>query len=163
MPAASLRGQNELRRLGMRLREQGSGGQGLRRGLYKAINEAARPLAEEIGSTASLDKYLPDRYAAVLADDLSVTIAKRLAPNPSVTIRIKGRTRNRQVRVLEAGLLRHPVFPRDGVPRRKWQWKTQTGGMRPRFATGPFEEHAPAIRDAVIAAVRDTEQRIAGP
>lgn len=162
MPAASLRGQNELRRLAVRLRDAGSQGQGLKRALYKAVGDAAKPLAEEIGSTANLDSHLPDRYAAVLAADLSVTTAKRLTPDPAVTIRIKGRTHNRQVRSLEAGRMRHPVYARDGVPRRQWTWRGQTGGLKSGFATDPLKEYAPGIRNAVIAAVRDIEYEITG-
>jgi hypothetical protein len=67
-------------------------GQGeLRRKLYKAINDTARPLAREISSVEHLKPYVPGRYAPVLAADLPVTVSKRTSDaNPGVTIRAGG-------------------------------------------------------------------------
>jgi hypothetical protein len=159
MPAS---GAEQLRLLSARLRAAGTEGQGLRRALYRAIDAAARPLAEEIGSTAHLDPYLPNRYAAVLASDLTVTVSKRGTVNPAVTIRARGRVRRRQVVALEGGRMRHPVFADAKESRRDWRWVNQTAGLKPGFFTDPCRQAAPRIRDEILAAMHDTGQKITG-
>jgi len=135
------------------------GQDGLRRELFKAISDAAKPVADEIRSTAHLDPYMPNRYAAVLAADLQVTTYKNASvSNPGVTITARAPTprhgsRGRQVQSLNAGLIRHPVFADRTAPRRTWHWKSQTGGMQPGFFTDPCEAAAPRVRDAIAAAV----------
>jgi hypothetical protein len=137
----------------------------LRRELYKAISDAARPLAAEIKSAAHLDPYLPDRYAAVLARDLSVTTHKRTGGDPGVTITARAPTANpggrgRQIRSLnDAGILRHPVFADRTAPRRTWEWKDQTRGVRLGFFDDPCQAAAPRIRDAIAAAVARVEEK----
>jgi len=156
-------GQRQLYELSRRLLDAGTEGQGLRRQLSKAVGEAAKPLAAEIGSVPHLDIYLPNRYAGVLADDLSVTASQRGTVNPAVTIRARPRVRRRQLLFIEAGFLRHPVFARDGVPRRRWTWRTQTApSVHPRFFFEPCERAVPDIRDKVIAAMHDIGQKITG-
>ena len=131
----------------------------LKQELYKAINEAARPVADEIRSLANLEEHMPNRYAAVLAADLQVTTYKNASvSNPGVTITARAPTprhgsRGRQVQSLNAGLIRHPVFADRTAPRRTWHWKSQTGGMQPGFFTDPCEAAAPRVRDAIGAAV----------
>src|SRR6266513_2247188 len=127
---AQVRGDQQLRDLSLRLREMGKEGKGLQRELYRAINDSVKPFEVEISAAEYLKPYMPDRYAAVLAEDLSVTAAKRGGQQASVRIRVKGRQHKRQVQPLNAGLLRHPVFAEHGTPRKFWRWKTQTGGMR---------------------------------
>lgn len=149
-------GPTQLRDLSLRLRAAGKEGQGLRRELYKAISDAAGPLAREIRNVGHLMPYMPDRYARVLAGDLAVTAAKRGGARASVAIKAKGRVHKRQVQHLNAGLLKHPVFGDRKV------WKTQTGGMRPGFFTDPTARAAPGIRKLVLRAMDETGKKITG-
>jgi hypothetical protein len=150
----------QLRDLSLRLREMGSEGKGLQRELYKAIRETAKPLAAQVVDPAWLDPYMPNRYAAELAPDLAVTTVNRGGEQASVSIRLRGRTRDRQVRLLNVGILRHPVFADRGTPRRTWRWVTQTGGMRAGFFTDAARAQAPAIRAGVQQAMHDVAQKI---
>jgi hypothetical protein len=150
----------QLRDLSLRLRAMGSEGKGLRRELYRAINEAAKPVAEQVVSPEWLFPYMPDRYAAVLAPDLRVTTLKRGGQRASVSLRLRGKTRDRQVTRLNVGILRHPVFAREGTPRRDWTWKWQRGGMRPGFFTDAVRGHVPEIRDRVAEAVHEVGKKI---
>jgi len=152
----------QLRDLSLRLRAAGLEGQGLRRELYRAINDAAKPLAGEIQNLGHLMAYMPDRYAGVLAGDLSVTAAKRGGARASVSIVAKGRVHKRQVQRLNAGLLKHPVFAERGAPRSSWTWVTQTAGLRPGFFTEPTRRAAPGIRRLVEQAVHETAAKITG-
>jgi hypothetical protein len=149
------------------LKAAGEGG--LRRELYKAINDAAKPLAREIGSVAHLDPYLPDPYAAVLAEALSVSVSKIAGPNPAVRLRAvggkDGRRRSRHVARINEGILRHPVFGTEAQREahitaggsshhgRGWTWVNQR--VQPGFFTDPTEKAAPEIRRHIVAAMTD--------
>lgn len=161
MPGAEVRGQYQLRALSARLREAGSEGQGLRRNLYKQMNEAVKPLAEEISAPEHLMAYMPDRYAAILAEDLGVRIAKSFSANPRIEILAKAKQHKRKVRLLDAGRINHPVYARG--PRKGWRWSNaQTGGMRPGFFSDATEKASPQIRDKVLKAMTETARSITG-
>ena len=138
-------------------------GQGeLRKKLYKAINDTARPLAREIASVEHLKPYVPDRYAPVLAADLTVTVSKRTSDaNPGVSIRAKGRQRARKVRYLDRGFINHPIYARG--PRDEWRWANgQTGGMKPGFFSDPTEHAAPEVRRAILTEMTEIARKATG-
>jgi len=154
-------GREQLRLVAARLKDAGDEGKGLRRELLKQMDEAAQPLAREIAEAVHLEPYMPDRYAGVLAADLSVATQRIFAgSSPRVSIVAKGRVHRRKVRQLEDGVIVHPVFAQGA--RRKWNWKNgrQTAGMRPGFFTDPCEKAEPDIRDHVLQAMADTAGKI---
>jgi hypothetical protein len=153
-------GPQQLRDLSLRLREMGKDGKGLQRELYRAINESVKPFKVEISAAEYLKPYMPDRYAEVLAGDLAVTAVKRGGQRASVVIRVKGRKHKRQVQMLNAGLLRHPVFAERGTPRSTWNWKTQTGGMHSGFFSDAAHRAAPGIRAEVQKAIHEVGKKI---
>jgi hypothetical protein len=147
------------------LKAAGEGG--LRRELFKAINDAAKPLAREIANVAHLKPYLPDPYAAVLAESLSVSVSKIAGANPAIRLRAvggkDGRRRSRHVARINEGILRHPVFGTEaqlaahiaagGAAHhgRGWIWRDQE--VQPGFFTDPTEKAAPEIRRQIVAAM----------
>jgi hypothetical protein len=149
-------GPYQLRVLSARLREAGDEGKGLRRELLKAVTRAARPLAAEVKDAGHLRPYMPDRYADVLAADLSVTTSKSTGRNPGIAIRAKGRRHRRKVIQLDAGILSHPVFGNREV------WRTQTSHVRAGFFTDPAERAAPEIRRQVLDAMREVGGKLTG-
>lgn len=153
-------GPYQLRVLSARLKEAGDEGKGLRRGLMKQINEAAKPLAQQISDPAHLRAYMPDRYADILAAEIRVTAVKSFARNPGVSISARTRReKRRKVYHLDLGLINHPVFARG--PRGHWTWvNNQTGGMRPGFFSDPCEDAKPKIREQVLKAITETGARI---
>jgi hypothetical protein len=158
--ATTVRGDQQLRDLSLRLRAMGKEGQGLRRELYKAIREAGQPVAHQIVDPVWLYPFMPNRYADVLAGDLKVTVNTRGGERASVRLTAQGRGHRRQVQMLNAGLIRHPVFGRAGTPRKDWHWKTQSRGMRSGFFTDAVRAQAPDIREKVQAAMHDVAQKI---
>ncbi len=156
MPAS---GEDQLFALAQRLREAGPEGQGLKRALMRQITEAAKPLVAEISSVEHLKPYMPDRYAALLAADLSVGTVRNFGTDPGVSIRGKGRERARKVRYLNEGTINHPVYARG--ERKTWRWKNrQTGGMRAGFFTDPCRDATPQIRSKVLEALTETSRKI---
>src|SRR5215471_10807313 len=135
------------------LREIGE--DGLRRELYKAINDAVHPALDEVRK--GLVDHMPDRYAAVLDPSLKFDISKRTAgedPGVYVIARALGNRRHpRKLPRLESGVLGHPVF---GMKTgRRWTvWISQVEGVQPGFFSDPIERAAPQVRDKILEAVK---------
>lgn len=140
---------DDLRLLALRLKNTGE--TELRRELDKAIGHAAEPVPAEIRT--GLPDRLPDAYAAVLDEDLRLSLSKRTnIDTPGITLRgttrgIGGRRRIR--RLDETGVLWHPLF---GDRRR---WYGQTSHVRAGFFTEPAEHSAPQVREAILSAMHD--------
>jgi len=160
----SVTGAADFAALSARLKEAGA--TGLRRELYKAITAAADDLVTEISSVEHLNPYMPDHYAAVLASDLSVKVFKRGGSNAHVTLRAESRAprKRKLVQLDERGILVHPVFGRGGggtgLHRKEWTWVAQFSHVRQGFFTDPVERAAPAVRDKILAAMRETSRKI---
>lgn len=145
----------KLRVLSAKLREAGTEGQGLRRELYKAVNKAAKPLVREIKDPANLRPYMPNRYADVLASDITVGTSKSTNRNPGVAIRAKGRAHKRKVKRLnDDGILAHPVYGN------RRNWSDQTARVKRGFFDDPCRKAAPAIRDEVAAAMHEVAKKL---
>lgn len=158
-----LRGLEELRVVAARLKDAGDEGKGLKRELMRALAKVANPVAEKIGAEEHLKVYLPDRYAAVLAPQLSVKAQRVLSgSNPRVSISAKTRReRRRRVNMLDDGWINHPVYAQAWLPRKKWTWANrQTGGMKPGFFSDVIDEAMPDLREKVLAAITETNDKI---
>lgn len=140
--------------LSRRLKDAGE--TGLRRELYKAINDAARPLAREISRDSHLRPYMPNRYAETLSKDLAVTVSKLTGSDPGVKIRAKGRAKERHVKRLNDGVLMHPLFGD------RERWFLQFKRMKPGFFDDPANAAQPDVRDAILAAMHDVAEKITG-
>ena len=161
--AASVEGAaREFADLAKNLREIGE--EGLRRELFDSIDEAAGPVAAEIGNETHLRDVMPNRYADVLARDLKISTHKTTSgSDPGVTILVRAPTvgrGGRKVRQRNAGVITHPVFAQG--PRTSWRWKVQTAGMRPGFVDSPVEHAAPLVRDKILEAVKRITDKATG-
>jgi hypothetical protein len=160
----SITGAADFAALSARLKEAGA--TGLRRELYKAISKAADGLVTEISSLEHLKPYMPDRYAGVLASDLSVKAFKRGGADAHVTLRAESRAprKRKLVQLDERGVLVHPVFGQGGggpgLHRKDWIWRDQFSSVRQGFFTDPVERCAPAVRKEILAAMRETARKI---
>jgi len=135
--------------LGERLRRDAAGD--LKRELDKAINAAARPITSEV--RLALPGHMPSRYAAVLDEDLRLTITKAVVRDPGVritaTTRGVGGVKRRRIRRLEAGVLAHPLFGN------RRHWFNQTDGVQEGFFSGPISDAQPQVRQAIVDAMAD--------
>lgn len=136
-----------------------AGEKDLARELRKAINDAGQGLAKQVGNEEHLKPYMPNRYAEILAEDLTVTISQRLGTAPGVTLRAKGRQRNRHVARLNQGILAHPVYGRPDRTRRQWAWVNDQP-IRPRFFDDPVAASGPEVRRQIEAALHRIKAKI---
>jgi hypothetical protein len=152
----------QLKLLDARLRQAGKEGQGLRRRLYKGMNDGVKPLAAEISRAEYLKPYMPDRYAEVLAEDLGVRVSKSFSAHPRIEVLAKAKQHRRKLIMLDAGRINHPIWAQG--ERKTWDWSNaQTGGMRPGFFSDAVKEATPRIRDQILKAMTETSRAITGP
>jgi len=134
-----------------------AGETGLRRNLYKALREAAKPITQQVADPAHLRRYFPARYADTVAADLKVTtVQSGSIRTPGVRIAAKGRVKKRKVADLNEGFLHHPVFGD------REDWKLQIRGMREGFFTDPCEQSGPDVREKILDAIDDTAATFRG-
>ena len=126
--------------------------------LYRALNRAAKPARPIIQESAR--QRLPKRggYNDLVAKDARVSVGKK-STGKDVGVRLVGRSR-RDLRALERGILRWPVFPdAKNVPRREWIWKVRR--IRPGFFTDALAEHLPRhVRDEILQAIEDMKKKL---
>lgn len=153
----------EFQALANALREAGE--TGLKNELYKAISDAAQPLAADIQNLTHLRALMPDRYADVFASSLKVSTYKRpTGTEPGVTLVAKAPTAGRggrKVRQRDLGNLVHPIFATG--PRTSWRWVTPDDGRKgitPGFFSGPVAKAGPAVRDQIEQAIKRVRDKI---
>lgn len=139
----SVSGQRDLRRLAERLHQAGSP-VGIRREVTKALNKATEPAKDAVAQSA-LD-ILPHSggLAELVASARISTRTTLRGSNPSV--RLTGRLSGHDLRAIDRGRLRHPVFGNRGA------WVTQN--VPPGFWTKPLERNARRTRLEVVFAMR---------
>lgn len=147
-----------LNAVAVRLREIGESD--LVRELQNAIGDAVAPLPGRI--RAGLPAHLPNRYAAVLDADMSVsrrTFLGGAGDTARVTVYATPRGKRRKLRVSDAGSLWHPVFG----DRERWYANVAPGhGMERGWFSGPVDEAVPEIRQAVERAMDDIVAKAVG-
>lgn len=152
MPSVDVLG-HELAEISRELRRAGD--QEMANELRDAINEAVAPIPGEI--ITRLPEYLPNRYAAVLAADITIRISNRVRSGAQ-TVRITAPERGarsvdrRRLLRLNAGTLAHPLFGN----RRHWYGQA----VKPLFFDEPIEDRAPQIRDDIEAALERVKDKI---
>lgn len=124
----------------------------LRAELFKAINEAAQPIQQDI--RRAMPDFMPNRYARALDDDLAIRVSKRTGTDPGVRIVGTGRTQRRKVARLNDGVLAHPLWGN----RRHWYNQAVTPG----FFTRPAEASLPQVRERILAALERIAEKAVG-
>lgn len=130
MPRAGVTGIPELREVARRLKETAD--KKLRKELVKGLNKATKPLRVDIAE--STPRYVPNRYAKPLSRSIKVRAALRggagAGAHVRITVKAKGKKEERDIRRINQGELRHPVFGRSRPGPRKGErkanpWVTQ--------------------------------------
>lgn len=133
-------GADDFARLSRRLREAGD--KGLRKELLKGLQTAAKPAKDDV--KRSFATRLPRRggLAGVMARS-RVSLRTRTGANPSIRIVA---TSPHNVRAMEAGTIRHPVYGNRG------KWASQS--IQPGVFTDPIEARAPEVRREMVKVMK---------
>jgi hypothetical protein len=141
-------GTQQFVKLAQALNAQGSAGRGLKKELMTAIKDAAKPMEKEVRDHVA--QYLPDRYAPIISKGLVVRPSQSTR-GKSVGLKLvgyaPGQSRRRQIRVIDGGTLRHPVYGN------REAWVDQK--VKPGFWSEPLE----AARDKPAVEIRRAIQK----
>jgi hypothetical protein len=144
----SVRGAEKLAILARALREVGD--KELQRELYRGLNRAVKPLTADVKQ--STGQYLPARYARELSRDLKVTSRRRVsAGNPALYL--LGGAKNRDVRSLNRGRLRHPLYGN------RLHWYNQR--VTPGWWSQVLAQGAPQVRDELERTLDELARKVA--
>lgn len=162
--AVQVLGAGQLGRVATALRLAGQGG--LSRELDRALRRAGGHVIRAV--ELRTDDYMPKGYERTFSMSLRLRPQVRLAYDARVSIvaSAQGKIRPREIRRLEAGTIRHPVFGRWRMRRGKHAgkhairnpWVTQK--IRPHFFTEPANAAAPLARQEMLEAIRRTDMKI---
>ena len=145
---------SELEAVAFRLRRAGE--EDLARELTAGMRRGVEPVPDKI--RAGLKPHLPDRYAALLDEDTSITVVVRNSgADATASVRATNASfRKRKLNRLDAGILWHPLFGRfpRGDPRNRW-FEQGEPSVQPGWFTGPAEDAAPEVRAELEQALRD--------
>ncbi len=147
MPVGNANGLQELRVIAGRLRKAAA--RDLTYELRKAQRKAFQPLQKEIKAEALTTLPKRGNYNVIMSKAVKVTVTTgvgRTALNARVFA--KGKTEERDVRQVNAGVLRHPVFGH------RKNWKTT------RVRAGFVDRPVKALSDRVLRECADAAQKL---
>lgn len=160
----SVTGVEQLNALSRRLREAG------REDLDRQLDKAARKAGQRVIDAVERDSdlYMPRGYEKIFRASMNFRTTVRKAHGSRITIALvaKGKISARQVRNLEQGHLRHPVFGRwrrrRGKNRGKHAYRNPWVGqrIRPHFFSEPANDTAPKVREDFLGAMRAVADKI---
>lgn len=149
----SIEGAATLHRVAARMRAQGN--KDLSKGMSAALSRAIEPVRVSINAEA--DAAMPSGYKDLLTGSLRHRTSRRTSNNQArviLTTYADGKAERREIRSLEAGKLRHPLFGR------KKRWYVTS--IRPGFHERGTENAAEESRDAMIGVVREYAAKLVG-
>jgi hypothetical protein len=153
-------GQKDLYRLAHNLHAAGQ--KGLKRELDKASRQAGQVIAKEVKDHTK--DYIPANFERRFDTAFETEVQVRLIAGRRITIVFyaRGKTVNRDIRAMNAGNLRHPVFGRNrrlksGALQAN-PWVLQR--IRPGLVDEPAERAVPAARKKIEDAIDRVSQQI---
>ena len=122
MLTVTVTGQAEMRRVADRMRRAD---RDLDRDLTSGIRKAVKPLGAAIKKAVPV--YTPSGYTPVLAGSIQTTTSVRRVRAAGVSIKVfaPGKVKNRDVKAIAEGRLKHPLFG----DRKRWYTTTVKAGL----------------------------------
>lgn len=147
--SAEVSGAERLAALAKRLR---GADKEYRKELRIGINRAVKPLKRDV--LEQLPLFMPNQYAKVMKKALKVKTVIRTGGMASVRITAygKGRHKNRDIRALDRGTLRHPLWGN-----RDW-WYAQK--VKAGFWSEPLKDGRPRVRAEVMDVIRTVNAKL---
>jgi hypothetical protein len=158
--AVVVTGYNELSRLGFRLREAKA--VGLTRELRQGLQRPLKSLAEQI--RAGAPDHTPKGYEITFARSLKFHTKVNLVGTGAgvdFSVTATGKSQSRQIREINRGRLKHPVYGRRRLTRKGWianPWVWQA--VEPGFWDNPVRANFNAMRASMREAMRQTAEQI---
>lgn len=146
-------GTEQFVQLAKKLNAQGKDGRGLWRELNSAMKRSAEPMIDEV--VRHLDDYLPSGYAQVLRPGLTVRVSrstKGTGAGLKLVGTAKGVKKKRHLNVINAGVLRHPVYGNPDT------WVDQA--VKPGFWSNPLDAARKIPATEIRRAVQDTIRKL---
>lgn len=153
-------GYNELSRLGFRLREAKA--TGLTKELREGLRRPLKSLADQI--RAGAPDHTPKGYEVTFARSLKFTTKVNLVGTSAgvdFSVTATGKTYPRQIREINRGRLKHPVYGRRRLTRKGWinnPWVWQN--IEPGFWDNPVRANFNAMRASMRASMRAVAEQI---
>ena len=147
----SVRGADDVDALVKRIRTHGDA-KAIRREMHQGLNRATRPLREDMRE--KLADALPKRggLSALVAGHFSANTSAKSGRYAGVTIFT--RARGHDLKSLEAGRIRHPLFGNRAY------WYEQNTGDKP--LEGAFDDRADDVRREVLRVMSDIARKVEG-
>ena len=148
-----IRGADDVDALARRIRTHADA-KALRKELYAGLNRVTKGVREDM--KASIGPSLPSRggLAALVMAKVSLTTSAAAGSNAGV--RIRARHRSYDLKRLNEGRLRHPVFGNREV------WVEQTAGVDPGFLDEAFEKNKPEVTRGIQRVMSEIARKVEG-
>lgn len=148
-----IRGADDVDALVRRIRNSANSKE-LRRELYKGLNSVTKDVREDM--KASIPPSLPSRGGLAALTFAKVSLTSGAVSGRNAGVRIKARHRNYDLKRLNEGRLRHPVFGNKKV------WVEQTAGINPGFLDDAFDRKKPEVTRAVMHVLETIARKVEG-
>lgn len=148
-----VRGSDEVDALVRRIRTHADA-KAIRKDLNAGLNRVTKSVREDM--KASIGPSLPSRggLAALVMSKASLTTAA--VAGRSAGVRIKARHRSYDLKRLNEGRLRHPVYGNRGA------WVEQTAGITPGFLDESFEKSKPELARGISRVIDEIARKVEG-
>lgn len=153
MPEVELFGVDDVDALVRRIRTHADA-KALRKELYAGLNRVTKPVREDM--KASIGPSLPSRggLAALVMAKVSLTTSAAAGRNAGV--RIRARHKSYDLKRLNEGRLRHPVWGNRQV------WVEQTAGVDPGFLDEAFDKNKPEVTRGIQRVMSEIARKVEG-
>jgi hypothetical protein len=151
VPEVEIRGADDVDRLVRSIRMHADA-KALRKELYAGLNRVTKGVRADM--RASIGPSLPSRGGLAALVMAKASLTSTAASGRNAGVRIRARHKSYDLKRMNDGRLRHPVFGNRGV------WVEQTAGINPGFLDDSFEKQKPEISRAVQRVMDDIARKV---
>lgn len=148
-----VRGADDVDALVRRIRTHADA-KALRRELYAGLNRVTKGVRADM--KANIGPSLPSRGGLAALVMAKVSLTTQAASGRNAGVRIRARHGDYDLKRLNQGRLRHPVFGNRGV------WVQQTEGVDPGFLDEAFDKNKPEIARGVRRVLEEIARKVEG-
>jgi hypothetical protein len=151
VPEVEIRGADDVDRLMRRLKVHGDG-VAIRKELMRGLNSVTKGVRADM--RASIGPSLPSRGGLAALVMAKASITSQAAYGKNAGVRLRARHRSYDMKRMNEGRLRHPVFGNREV------WVEQTAGINPGFLDEAFIKQRPEVTRAIQRVMDDIARKV---